>query len=241
MENVNSSTESTESTTSTESTGESTGTEISSDAIAAALAATKSNKGGTPAAATAEKPKRTKLTDEERAARDAQKKAEAEARKAQRKTETEARRAERVATQAGKVAHMAKVNKAAENLPELNESAAVMVDDIMSNFGGSQITAIIANLTHRQRAASTEKALGAKIVEGQTVRIVSAEGASARYVGQLATVLVVQRIRCYVNPVGSPASKRVYLFNSDVVAVADDELETVQSSDGTGESEAAVG
>lgn len=220
---------------------ETQGTELSPDAIAQALAATRSKAAGeTTGTATAEKPKRVKMTDEERAAKEAQKKAEQAARKALRDQERAQNKAKREAERASKIAHMSKVDKAAKNLPLLSGDATDMVNSIMADFDASDITSIIAHLSHRQRAAATTNALSAKLTVGQTVRIVSAEGASARYVGQLATVQVVQRIRCYVNPVGSPSSKRVYLFNSDVVAVSDDELETLSSSDGTGESSAVA-
>lgn len=207
---------------------ETQGTEISTDAIAAALAATRNKVNN---ATEVEKPKRAKLTDEERAARTAQRNEERAARKAVRDEERAKERAARELAKASRVPHMSKVDKAASKLPKLSDSATEAVNNLVQNFGSSDITAIVAHLTHRQRAAATTAALSAKLEVGQTVRIVSADGSAAHYIGHLAKVVAVQRIRCYVTPVGAPQSKRVYLFNSDCQAISDDELETVNQSE----------
>jgi membrane protein involved in colicin uptake len=227
----------------TTETTETTGTDLTSEAIQAALAKTRAAAAASAStegtATTTEKVKKPKMSDEDKAARDAKRKADQDARKVARDAERAATKAAKDAEKAGKVAHMAKVDKAAANLPTMGETATTHYDDITSNLSSGDVTALIAHLTHYQRAQATATALSVKLEEGQMVRILSGEGSSARYIGQLAKVITVQRIRCYVQPVGT--NKSVYLFNSNVAPVTSDEVSTVQSSSGDGESQSNVG
>jgi flagellar biosynthesis GTPase FlhF len=157
-------------------------------------------------------PKRPRLSDEEKAARQAAKDAE----RATKKAERDAARAERKSAKdtERKTPHMSKVEKAFAKLPPLSEAAQVAINDITANFAAGVVSAIAAHLTHFNRVKATERALGQKVSTGDTVRIVSGD---SRFVGQTGTVSKSQRIRCYVEVEG--AKKPVYLFTSDVELV----------------------
>ena len=154
-------------------------------------------------------PKRPRLTDEEKAARQAAKDAE----RATKKAEREATRAQKKAAKEAdrKAPHMSKVAKAAEKLPALSEQAQIAVDGITANFGASVVSAIAAHLNHFNRVKATERALGQAIATSDTVRIISGD---SRFIGQTGTVAKAQRIRCYVSLPN--VKKPVYLFTSDV-------------------------
>lgn len=158
-------------------------------------------------------PKRPRLTDEEKAARQAAKDAERATKKAEREAARAAKRAARETER--KTPHMSKVEKAASKLPALNEAAQVALNDITANFSASQVSAIAAHLSHFNRVKATERALGQTIATGDTVRIVSGD---SRFIGQTGEVFKAQRIRCYVTVPG--AKKPVYLFTSDVELVS---------------------
>lgn len=203
-------------------------TNINIPAIDAALAAAKARKGKRAAAngenttATSEastKAKRTRLTDEERSARNAQKEADRAARKAKRAEERDARRAQRAATRAP--AHLAKVEKAGNKLPTLNDEAQAQFNAITAGFSRDQVNAIAQHLMHFNRVQATKRALEQKLEAGARVRVVDGD---PRYVGKTGTVSKAQRIRCYVEIEG--AKKPVYLFTSDV--------EVVEAAEATG-------
>lgn len=212
---------------------------LTTENIQKALAATRS-KATADAPATSDAPavsKRPRLSDEEKARREEVRNAEKAAKKVAREAKREAKKAAKAAEASTKVAHMAKVDKAALMLPAITEDAQDAVDEICANYGSTEVTAIIAHLQHRQRVNATASASLVKLTENQMVRITSADGPAARYIGQLAQVVTVQRIRCYVTPVGT--DKKVYLFNSNVSPLSSDELEALPSSEG--EVQAATG
>lgn len=153
--------------------------------------------------------KRPRLSDEEKASRQANRDAERATKKASRDEARQAKRAMRDANKAP--AHIAKVAKAFAKLPVLNETAQVAFGDITSNFSRDQVAAIAAHLNHFNRAKATERALSQKLEQGMSVRIV---GGDSRFIGKVGTVSKAQRIRCYVEVEG--AKKPVYLFTSDV-------------------------
>jgi hypothetical protein len=185
---------------------------------------TATDSGNTPT----EAPKRTRLTDEQRAARDAENaKAKAD-KKAAREKEKAERKAAKEAEKANKVPHMAKVEKQAKNLPALAKNAQSVVTDILSRFDESGITGVIAHLSHALRVKATERALKVELEEGQLVRLVSADGGNGKWIGHLAHVLQAQRIRCYVQPVGT--EKKVYLFSSNVQPLSEEEIKAVSSA-----------
>lgn len=158
-------------------------------------------------------PKRPRLTDEEKAARQAAKDAERATKKADREAARAAKRAAKDASR--RTPHMSKVEKAAAKLPTLNEQAQIAFNDITANFSASMVSAIAAHLGHFNRVKATERALGQTISTGDTVRIVSGD---PRFIGQTGEVFKAQRIRCYVTVSG--AKKPVYLFTSDVELVS---------------------
>lgn len=171
---------------------------------------------------------RSRLTDEERAERIVAQEKERLEKRAVRDQEREVRRAAKQALRSAKVPHMAKVEKQAKNLPQLTESAQELVVNIQTDFDEPTITSIVAHLSHGLRAAATSRALTVPLKEGQLIRILAAEGSSAKWVGHLANVLQAQRIRCYVQPVGT--EKKVYLFSSNVQVLADEEIESLEQS-----------
>lgn len=183
---------------------ENTSSETSVDSIDAAIAAAKS---GTTASK--DKTSRPRLSAEEKLARDAARTAEQAEKKANRDA---ARLAKAEAKKASaKPAHMSKVEKAANKLPSLDDSASSLFGEITVNYTRDQITALAAHLTHFNRMQATERALGQKVKTGDSVRIT---GGDARFVGKTGTVAKAQRIRCYVTVEG--VAKDVYLFTSDV-------------------------
>lgn len=168
----------------------------------------------------AEKPAKALKADEaERAAKKAQIEKDREERKAKKELERAAKAAEKLA--ARKPAHMSKVEKAAEKLPVLAETAQVLFGDATANLSRDQITALALHLQHFNRVKATERALNTKIEAGMTVRIV---GGDPRYVGMVGTIEKAQRIRCYVEVDG--LAKSVYCFTSDV-ELCEEETETV--------------
>jgi len=158
-------------------------------------------------------PKRVKPSDEEKAAKQAAKDAERATRKAEREVLRATKKAEKDA--ARKPAHMSKVEKAAEKLPELNAEAQNALNEITSNFTAAQVSALASHLQYFNRVKATERALTQKLTAGDTVRIVSGD---ARFIGCEGTVTKSQRIRCYCSVPG--AKKDVYLFTSDVEVIA---------------------
>ncbi len=169
------------------------------------------SEGSTPAV------KRARLTDEEKAARQATKDADRAEKKAARTIARDARRAEKLANKP--TAHLAKVAKAASKLPELNADAQIVFNDITTNYSRDQVNAIARHLEHFNREQATKRALEQKIEAGARVRIV---GGDSRYVGQEGTVFKAQRIRCYVTVEG--AKKPIYCFTSEVEVIAEESV-----------------
>jgi DNA polymerase II small subunit/DNA polymerase delta subunit B len=158
------------------------------------------------------KPKRKRLSPEDREARDkaraeekAQKKADREAARAAKKAEKEANR---------KPAHMAKVEKALAALPALSETASATLADITGSLELSDLENLAAHIQGTVRLERTKQALDRTLAVGQAVTIV---GGDNRFIGKTATVVRAQRIRCYVEVPGF--DKEVYLFTSDVQPV----------------------
>lgn len=173
------------------------------------------------------KPKRAKLSPEDKAAREASKVEEKASRKAERDKVREAKRAERAANRAAP--HMSKVEKAAAMLPSLDAEAQSAFGKLTGRFSTAALEALGEHLRHFVRVKRTETALSTKLTVGQLVRIT---GGDPRFVGRVATVNKVQRIRCYCIVPG--VERKVYLFTSDVVPVTAAEAEADASTTKTG-------
>lgn len=172
--------------------------------IDAQIAKAREAKGQKPAGE-----KRVKLTSEERERR----KALEIVAKAEKQAARDRQKAEREAAKATKVAHMSKVDKAAERLPTLSDVAKAAFSDLILNLTAADITTLTAHLLHFNREQATQRALTTQVAVGDTVRIVSGE---ARYIGLVGKVSKAQRIRCYVDVEVNGSTKQVYLFTSDV-------------------------
>lgn len=213
------------------------------DALINAARARKAAKEAAGEPASAPKPKKRPVTDEletsepkprkekpskddpERAAKRAQIEQEREQRKqaaaAAREEARIRKQAERELSKASKPAHMSKVDRAAAKLPKLLNFAQSVYDDVIVNMGAEQLNALAQHILHYNRVKATERALGAKLEVGQTVRII---GGDPKALGKVGTVTEVRRIRCFVELEG--ASKPVYLFTSDVETIAVEEART---------------
>ncbi len=167
-----------------------------------------------PKAEKAATPKRPRLTDEEKAARQATKDAERAEKKAARDAARAAKKAEREASK--QPAHMRKVMKAAEKLGTLGENAQLIFNDATANLTAAELATLALHIQHFNRVKATERALNQVIENGQQVRIV---GGDPRFIGKTGTVSKAQRIRCYVTVEG--VKKDVYLFTSDVEVVSE--------------------
>jgi hypothetical protein len=174
------------------------------------------------------RPGRKRLSDEERALRDAARNKERLEKRAQRETLRASKKAAREADRSSKIPHMAKVDKQAKNLPNLSNDAQEALTNLLENFDETTITSLVAHLQFELRRKATMNASNTHLQVGDLVRITSADGPNAKWVGHLAQVLKVQRIRCYVQPVGTERS--VYLFSSNVEHPNQDEIETVEIS-----------
>jgi multidrug efflux pump subunit AcrA (membrane-fusion protein) len=155
--------------------------------------------------------KRRRLTDEERA----QRKTDYEQAKAERAAARAAKKAEKAAELARQRAenppHLAKVRKAAEQLPGMSEDASSMFESVTGGLSVDDIFTLGQHLAHFVRVERTKEALNANLNEGDKVLILSGH---PKFVGQEATLTKVQRIRCYAQVEGS--EKPIYLFTSDV-------------------------
>ena len=179
-------------------------------AIDKALAAAKARKAAKEGSSLEETPAtpEAKPTDEQKA----QKIADRAAKQAQLKADREARKQAKAAEKAnGKPAHMKKIDRAASKLPVLNDQMQFTFNEVTTNFSAEQITALALHLQHFNRVKATERALGQRVVQGTSVRIVAGD---PRFIGLSGTVVKAQRIRCYVEVPG--IKKPVYLFTSDV-------------------------
>lgn len=163
----------------------------------------------TPFDSASDKPaKKQRMTDEERAAKQAAILAEREARKA-------AKAAIKAEKQQSTEPRLTKLDKAAEKLVELDDVTTDVFNTVVNALNTAQTIALITHLQHSVRVKSTLAAAQTSSVEiGDTVEIVSGD---PRWVGKTGKVTRSQRIRCYVEVEGSP--KEIYLFKSDVKKV----------------------
>lgn len=158
-------------------------------------------------------PAKPKMTEEEKAAKLAEREAARAARKTERDAARAAKLAEREANRAP--AHMKKVQKAAEKLSALGQAAELLFNEATANLTAADLASLAAHIQHFNRVKSTERAAAQKLEIGQTVNIV---GGDPRFIGKSGTLAKVQRIRCYVTVEG--INKPVYLFTSDVELAA---------------------
>lgn len=189
------------------------------DAAIAAVEARKAAKAG--ASPKGASPKAASPNDKtaERLAEQAKLRAQREERKA-------AKKAEREAARAARTPHMGKVNKAAEKLPPLSDDGAQFMRDITANLSSAEITILAAHLNHYNRVKATEAATHTgELQVGQQVRIMTGD---VKFIGQVGTLVKLNRIRCLVDVPGF--EREAYLFTSDVIPfVEEDELESVES------------
>lgn len=190
--------------------------------IDAAIKSAKEKKGTKPAKEATET-KRPRLTDEEKKARDEQRAKERAEAKAKRDEVRAAKKQEKEL--AKQPAHMSKVSKAAERLPELDETALNLFNEATVNLSASGLAALAAHIQHFNRTKATERALTQKVGEGDTVKVISGD---PRYIGKTGEVTKVQRIRCYVNV--DPSKKPIYLFTSDVEVVKASPVKTAANA-----------
>lgn len=129
-----------------------------------------------------------------------------------------------------KPAHLAKVERVAQQLPQMSPEAQALYV-AANNLSTADISGLVAhlNIVMRKRHVVTI-AQGAARNDGEPllrvgarVRIRSGQGGSARFIGQEGTVTKVQRIRCYVaidgrqyNPKRKADGITDYFFISDV-------------------------
>ena len=176
------------------------------------------------------------LSAEEKEARKAAKKAEREARNAERKARLEeerqaknaerlARKAERDANRTEKVAHLSKVEKAAERLPELTPGAISYLNSLEPEQANvTDLAVALAHAQHILRARQTKASHDVDLKEGQVVRVISGEG---RWIGAMATVKAVRSIRVIISVAGY--DKDIYVFAADLVPCEVVEREVVMS------------
>ncbi len=176
------------------------------------------NTGEAPEAS--DKPKRKRLTPEERASRDAKREQEKTERKEAREAARAAKKAEKEANK--KPPHMSKVEKAAAKLPGMSPEAQNAFDELTSELSASDMFTLTENLRHQVRVQQTTAALNTKLTVGQVVTIC---GGNRRFIGQTATVSKVQRIRCYVEVLGY--DKPIYLFLSDCAPLEGEDASTL--------------
>jgi hypothetical protein len=158
-------------------------------------------------------PKRPRLSDEDKAARVAQRDTERAARKTARDEARATKLAERAANKSP--AHLRKVNKAGERLGTLSEAAQLLFSDATSNLPAAQVTTLAAHLAHFNRVKATERALTTKVAAGDQVTIVAGD---PKFIGKTGVVFKSQRIRAYVTVEGQ--AKPVYVFTSDLTPIA---------------------
>lgn len=157
--------------------------------------------------------KRKVFTPEERAAKLAGIEADRAARKEKRTSERTAKQAATAATRAP--AHMKKVQKAAEALGTLSETAQAIFGEATSSLSTAEVQALASHLQHHARVQATSAALEVKLEVGQTVTIVTGD---QRYIGKEGKLTKVNRLRCYVAFDGQ--DKPGYFFTSDVKVTA---------------------
>ena len=168
----------------------------------------------------AEAKKTKRIVSPEKAAERAQAAVDKDAKKAARA----AAKAEREAARAARKVHMAKVDRAAQNLPTLSEEANELFQAVIADLPHSQVAALAMHLNHFNRATATEAATKLTLTVGQTVRII---GGDAKFIDRVGTVSKVQRIRCLVEVEGM--KKPAYVFLSEVEVLESDEQEAAEA------------
>jgi len=157
------------------------------------------------------------LTDEEREAKRAARKAKKEADGTIAQAKREARAAKRAALLASKKpAHVFKLEKATSKLPALDESMTAALEDLKHDFTVPELAILALHLQHAVRVDSTLKAIAVRndeqpvLAEGDSVKIVSGD---PRYIGKEGTVIKTKKIHVFVDVGGK---KPLYAFTSDV-------------------------
>lgn len=158
-------------------------------------------------------PKRPRLSDEEKAQRATAKENVRNEKKAAREVARTAKKAERDANKPQ--AHLKKVQRAAENLGELNQAALLLFNEATANLTAADLAALASHISHFNRTQATLRALDTKLVTGMKVTII---GGDPRFIGKVGTVSKSQRIRAYIDVEG--AKKPIYVFTSDCQPVA---------------------
>lgn len=189
------------------------------DKAIAVAQARKAARGEKPAETTeptqgkAAAPRRPRLSDEEKQARDAAKAEQQATAKAARAAARAEKQAAKAATR--RPAHLAKVKRAAELLAPLGQAATLLFNEATANLTASELASLASHIVQFNREKATIRALSVRLTVGQRVRIV---GGDPRLVGKEGTVTKAQRIRAYVQVDG--ASKPTYVFTSDVEPIA---------------------
>lgn len=163
-------------------------------------------------------PKKDK--DAERQAKKEQRdrdRAERQAAREQKKLEKKQEREAQLA--AKQPAHMSKVLKAAERLPQLDEQATAIFAQIEA-LPNDQKLALAEHIRLNVRLTATQQAIetSATFQVGQRVIVT---GGDVKLVGMVGTLTSVRRIRCLVEL--PDAGKEAYLFLSDVALYTGDE------------------
>jgi flagellar biosynthesis GTPase FlhF len=170
----------------------------------------------------AKEPKAERTVDPDREAKKAEREAARAAKKEAVAAELEAKRAARAAKKAEKAAarteaanrpaHMKKVENARAKLPPLNQEAELVYNEIISNFGGTTVTAIAEHLKLYVRMSSTQRAMNGKPLEvGATVQVI---GGDPKFIGKIGTVVSSQKLRTFVKIDG--VKKDIYMFTTDL-------------------------
>lgn len=191
--------------------------------IDAAIAAARARQGDDSGDAPKAKQKRRRLTPEERAERKRAYEVE-KARKAAARAEAKAKKqAEYEASR--EPAHMAKVTKAAEKLPPMDEQTQAAYNQLTEgddSLTPAQVFVLSENLSHHVRVKQTQAALDMDLNVGDHVQVLSGD---PRAVGMTGTVTKAQRIRCFVTL--DENERSVYLFCSDVEVLEAAEIQEV--------------
>jgi len=157
----------------------------------------------------------------EREAAKAKKQAEKEAAKEAKRLEREAKKAAKVQEET-KVPHMAKIEKAAEKLPELNEQEGE-VWVLANQLDCVSLSKVMAHLELKYKALSTETSVGMKFDVGSTVQFVA--GNSDR-LGKIGVIVESKRIHARV--IVAETEKEVACYLSDLMTV---EVQTEEESE----------
>lgn len=130
-------------------------------------------------------------------------------------------------------AHMSKVDKVANLLPQLSTDASVLFT-AANNMASADICALVAhlNIAIRKRGiVSSASSTSGKLSVGDQVRIRSSQ-TNPRFIGMTGTVAKVQRIRCYVRLEGRDKDDYFFITDCEQVgspsALAADLTEVVQ-------------